>query len=197
MKQVQILALAGAMYSALAFGIAGSASASSLMPLASSVLVTQSTTPSATHPHVLKVQKTGDKSYRKRQNNQRLQQYKPNNNKKHHNKKKHYNKKKKRYYNPGVWVGGDRYYDPYYDDPYYNDPFYDPYYATPNYNTAPSYGRLSCRQIIGMLRQKGYRRIEARDCTGKVYTFFAYAGHKRYKLRVRSRNGSFKTRKRI
>lgn len=184
MKQVQILALTGAMFSALAFGIVGNASAGSLMPLAPAVLVTQSAMPFAARPHVLKIQKTGDKTYRSRQNNQRRQQRKS-------------SKKKKHYYNPGVWVGGDGYYDPYYDDPYYNDPFYDPYYSTPNYNTAPSYGRLSCGQIIGMLRQKGYRRIEARDCTGKVYTFFAYAGHKRYKLRIRSRNGSFKTRKRI
>ena len=48
-----------------------------------------------------------------------------------------------------------------------------------------------------MLRRRGYRRIRSYDCTGKVYTFIAYAGHKRYKLRVRSRNGSIKTRKRL
>lgn len=84
-------------------------------------------------------------------------------------------------------------YNPYYYNPYYTDPFYYPHYDEPYY--APS--RYSCGEIRRMLRRRGYRRIQAHDCTGKVYTFIAYAGHKRYKLRVRSRNASIKTRKRL
>ena len=48
-----------------------------------------------------------------------------------------------------------------------------------------------------MLRRRGYRHIRAYDCTGKVYSFIAYIGHKRYKLRIRSRDASTKTRKRL
>ena len=47
-----------------------------------------------------------------------------------------------------------------------------------------------------MLRQRCQRNIQTHDCAGKVYTFVTYAGYKRYKLRVRFKNGSIKTRKR-
>ena len=111
----------------------------------------------------------------------------PNANKRRNKRRRH---NKRRYYNPGVFLDGGYYGNNYYyDDPYYDDPYYN----------APSYrpSRYSCSQIRNMLRRQGYRRIRAHDCTGKVYTFIAYAGHKRYKLRIRSKNASIKTRKRI
>ena len=120
-------------------------------------------------------------------------------NKRNKRRNKRHRRNKRRYYNPGVFVDGGYYgYGGYYDDPYY-DPYYDdPYYDDPYYS-APSYrpSRYTCGQIRNMLRRQGYRRIRAHDCTGKVYTFIAYAGHKRYKLRIRSKNASIKTRKRI
>ena len=47
-----------------------------------------------------------------------------------------------------------------------------------------------------MLRQRCQRNTQTHDCAGKVYTFVTYTGYKRYKLRVRCKNGSIKTRKR-
>ena len=91
---------------------------------------------------------------------------------------------------PGYYSRHNPYYDEPYPHQYYsNDP--DPYYDRPRS------GRYSCGEIIRMLRNRGFHRIQPYDCKGKVYSFFAYAGHKKYKLRVRSKNGSIKTQKRL
>lgn len=91
---------------------------------------------------------------------------------------------------PGYYTRHNPYYDEPYPHQYYNnDP--DPYYDRPRS------GRYSCGEIVRMLCNRGYRNIQPYDCKGKVYSFFAYSGHQRYKLRVRSKNGSIKTRKRL
>lgn len=108
-------------------------------------------------------------------------------NKHHKRHSKRHKRYRRRYDNRGVFIGLYPYYtyDPYYDDPYY--------YDEPEY--VPE--RLTCREVIGLLRDWGYRHIKVHDCTGKVYTFVAYAGRKRYRLRIYSHDGSFKTRRRI
>lgn len=196
MRQARILAIAGAVCAALGFSAIGNASATTLFGASAAPDSMQTATTAV--PHVIRVQKTSDnrtvrEKRRRATQDPSLYSGKNYTNKPSKNKvyKKRKRRTKKRYYNPDVWVGGDYYYDPYYDDPYY-DPYY---YDEPSYS--PSYGRLSCGEIIHILRRKGYRRIQAHDCTGKVYTFVAYAGHKRYKLRVYSRNGSFKSRTRL
>ena len=102
--------------------------------------------------------------------------------------------KRRRFYNPGVFVDGSlEYLDPYYG---HMNPgvCVDP----PSHEPAPRKShRLSCQDVQRLLHQHGYRRIRAHDCKGKIYNFDAYYGSKRYKLKVRSRNGSIKSRARI
>ena len=183
MNYIRPLAFTAAVCATLGLSsLAGATAATMMVPAVSTTANT--VTALGGKPGIIKVQKTPGKRKTGPYSNKR------NNNK---NRKRH-RKNKRRYYNPGVYLDGGIYgYDSYYDDPYYDDPYYDPYYSAPKYKR----GRYSCGQIRNMLRQHGYRHIRAHDCTGKVYTFIAYAGHKRYKLRVRSKNGSIKTRKRI
>ena len=184
MKYVRPLALAAVMCAALGLSSLSGASAGTMITPA------VSTTAAAVsvlggHSDVIKVQKTPG--------NRKTGPYAKKRNKRHNNKRNRRNKR--RFYNPGVYLDGGYYgNNRYYNDPYYDDSYYDdPYYSAPSYKPR----RYSCGQIRNMLRQQGYRRIRAHDCTGKVYTFIAFAGHKRYKLRIRSKNASIKTRKRI
>jgi hypothetical protein len=83
------------------------------------------------------------------------------------------------------------YYDPFYYDRFYDDRYYDwvdePYYSE----------RLTCRQAIAELRDRGYRNVKAFDCRGKSYGFYATRGGKKYKIAVRSRDGHITSRRRI
>lgn len=73
---------------------------------------------------------------------------------------------------PHIYCGPHYYYPRY--RPYY---FYEPdnyYYRKPY-----SYRRLSCVAARNMVRNRGYRNVVARDCTGTVYSFRAVrAGHR-------------------
>lgn len=67
-------------------------------------------------------------------------------------------------------------------DPYYYDPYYVPrrrYYRS----------RISCKRARTLVRRRGYRRLKAYDCRGKVYGFYARRGGKRYKVRVSAYTG--------
>ncbi len=179
MKHYRPMALAIALVSMLGLGSAQQVAAGPLLAkgVAAVVGIADATTPNLS----LVKDPPSVKNFYRNQNNRRYKQ----------RNKKHRRHNKKRFYNPGVYLDGgynNRYGHTY--DPYYQDPYYDP---APNYGPA----RYSCGEIRRMLRQRGYRNIRAHDCTGKVYTFVAFAGHKRYKLRVRSKNGSIKTRKRL
>jgi hypothetical protein len=88
-----------------------------------------------------------------------------------------------------------RIYQPYYD-PFYNDPFYDDRYY--DWIDEPDYSeRLTCRQAIAELRDRGYRNVKAFDCRGESYGFYATRGGKKYKISVSSFDGHITSRKRI
>lgn len=81
--------------------------------------------------------------------------------------------------------------------PYYgNGRYYEPYYyAAPRrryYAPRPAprrYGRLSCGEARRIVRNHGYRRVRAIDCSGNRYTFHAMRGGEWYRIRMRSRTG--------
>lgn len=95
---------------------------------------------------------------------------------------KHYSKSHR---SPGIILRVYPSYNPYYYNPYYYDPYYD----------APV--RLSCARVLALLRHYGYRRIQAYDCSGKVYGFYAYYGGHRYKVRASAYSGQVTSRTRI
>lgn len=75
---------------------------------------------------------------------------------------------------------------------YYN---YDPFrcrnyghYPRPGY-FVPHYvdrGRVSCDQAIWKLRNLGYRKIYATDCSGRSYSFIARKGSGKYRIEFNS-----------
>lgn len=89
-----------------------------------------------------------------------------------------------------------RIYQPYYD-PFFYDRFYDNRYSY-RYDV-PDYfdERLTCRQAIAELRDRGYRNVKAFDCRGTSYGFYATRNSKRYKITVRSLDGHITSRRRI
>ena len=72
---------------------------------------------------------------------------------------------------------------------------YAPGYYGPAYAPAPVYvpryiPRVSlCRQARRSVRNSGYYRIRAVDCSGSRYTFHAKRGGVWYRLRIRARSG--------
>jgi len=97
--------------------------------------------------------------------------------------------KRRRFYNPGVFLdGGLDHLDPNYGEMNHGECLDPPPRRS---------DRLSCREVREILLERGYRRIRSRDCKGTVYGFHANRGSKRYKLRVRSRNGTIASRKRL
>jgi len=54
----------------------------------------------------------------------------------------------------------------------------------------PGYGgRISCAQARRILLARGYRKVRAHDCKGRVYGFSARRHGRSYKLRVSARTG--------
>jgi hypothetical protein len=94
---------------------------------------------------------------------------------------------------PNIYFDYGPYYDPFYD-PFYTYPrdfgpqYYRPYYDRPQ--------RITCSHAKQLLRNRGYRRITAYDCRGKVYGFTAWRKGKRYRLRVSARTGAILARRR-
>jgi hypothetical protein len=66
---------------------------------------------------------------------------------------------------------------PYYDD--YDDDYY----------VKPVKRRISCSHAAEILRDHGYRKIKARDCGGRTYTFRAHKKGHIYLVSVSSRTG--------
>jgi hypothetical protein len=101
----------------------------------------------------------------------------------HHKRRHSRGKVRLRIYQP--------YYDQFYNDPFYDDRYYDwvdePYYSE----------RLTCRQAIAELRDRGYRNVKAFDCRGESYGFYATRGGKKYKISVSPFDGRITSRKRI
>ena len=51
-------------------------------------------------------------------------------------------------------------------------------------------GRLSCGEARGLIRDRGYRRIETIRCRGRIYTFEASRRGNRYILKVNAFTGA-------
>jgi len=49
--------------------------------------------------------------------------------------------------------------------------------------------RISCGRARRMLLARGYRRVRAYDCKGRIYGFTAWRHGQRYRLRVSARTG--------
>ena len=69
---------------------------------------------------------------------------------------------------------------------YYGGPSY--YGGYSDYAPRRRY-RVSCRRARHMLRDHGFRRIRARDCNGRRYSFKACRGGHWWIVKVSSRNG--------
>ncbi len=48
---------------------------------------------------------------------------------------------------------------------------------------------VGCAQARRMLRARGYRKVRAHDCKGRIYGFTAWRNGQRYRLRVSARTG--------
>lgn len=86
----------------------------------------------------------------------------------------------------------------YYGDPYYGRPRYYPpqpyygggYYAPPRPVYRPYRARrISCRQGRRIVRNRGFYKVKARDCRGRNYVFHGRKNGRKYRIRMRSRNG--------
>jgi len=87
------------------------------------------------------------------------------------------------YYGPGPYYGG--YYGP---GPYYGGPppYYGRYYAP---RRTYRRGRISCKRGKRIVRNNGYRKVRARDCRGKTYSFSGRKRGRTYIIKMRSRTG--------
>lgn len=77
---------------------------------------------------------------------------------------------------------------------YYRHHYYRPHvvYYYGGYNTGyyrPGLARVSCGEAKLILRDRGYGRIVATDCSGRYLTFRARRGGHSYVLRVNARSG--------
>jgi len=103
----------------------------------------------------------------------------------------------------GVGIGGygyGPYYDPYYGygpfyghryGPYYGG-YYGGYYPGPRYYVPRRHyrgRRISCKRAKRIVRNHGYRRVRARDCSGRNYKFYGRKRGRNYEIRMKSRNG--------
>jgi hypothetical protein len=85
--------------------------------------------------------------------------------------------------------------------PYYDEqigPDYDYYpnrgwyrgYDRPRYNR--SFERMSCGEARSIVRGQGYRKVVARECTGRTYTFSARRNNERVTVYIDARTGSIR-----
>lgn len=111
--------------------------------------------------------------------------------KKHRRANRHYRKRRN---NSGIYFGIYPYYNPYYGNSYYDDPYYSP---PTYYRPRPVDRRLSCARVRNKLRNRGYHRVRAYDCKGKVYVFYARSGGKNYRIRVNAYSGKVNSRHRL
>ena len=88
--------------------------------------------------------------------------------------------------NIGVHLGGGYYGSGYYAPrPHYYAPRPHYYAPRPHYVPRVSY----CSQARRNIRNRGYYKIRAVDCSGSRYTFFAKRGGQHFRLRVKARSG--------
>lgn len=90
--------------------------------------------------------------------------------------------------NIGVGIGIPGYYGGGYAPGYYGGGY--GYYAPrPRYYAPRRYGRISCGSARRIVRNHGYYRVRAVDCSGSRYTFHAKRGGVWYRLRLKSHSG--------
>lgn len=73
---------------------------------------------------------------------------------------------------------------------YYYDPVPEPYYGGGYYAGPPVVRRVSCAYGADMVRDRGFRRVRARDCSGRTYSYIGWRGGWRYIVYVNARNGA-------
>ncbi len=83
--------------------------------------------------------------------------------------------------NIGIGIGLPGYYGGGYGHGYYG-------HSDRYYRPVRRY-RMSCGQVRRKIRNRGYRRIRAVDCSGSRYTFHAKRHGEWFKLRIKSRSG--------
>jgi hypothetical protein len=62
--------------------------------------------------------------------------------------------------------------------------YYGGYYATPRYA-----GRMSCGTARNLVDNSGFNKVRARDCGGKIYSFYATRKGAPYLVRVNAYTG--------
>jgi hypothetical protein len=93
----------------------------------------------------------------------------------------------------------------YYGAPYYNPglpppPGYrpppPPYGGPPGYGP-PGYGPISCGEGAGIVASRGFRNVQVRECSGRVFRYTAFQRGAPFEVRVSSRTGQITAIRRI
>lgn len=93
-----------------------------------------------------------------------------------------------RYYDAyGRCFGPDRYVD----EPYYGQPDY--LYDEPS----PSYGRISCEEAVGLVRDQGFRRVRILSCGGKYHVLRGIRRGALFQIAVNRKSGTIRSIRRI
>ena len=79
--------------------------------------------------------------------------------------------------------------------PYYDQQMGSDYRFYPNRgwyrgDVRPGYRRMSCNQARHIVQDEGFRRVVARDCEGRTYSFSARRSGHRFIVYVNSRTGA-------
>jgi hypothetical protein len=75
--------------------------------------------------------------------------------------------------------------------PHYGNPHYDPRYGY--YDDEPRFAhRIACGEARSMVRERGYRKVVTKECSGKSYSFSAVKNGHRYLVKVNAHTGRMK-----
>ncbi len=72
-----------------------------------------------------------------------------------------------------------------------------PYRPPPGWGPSPGFGPISCAQGARIVASEGFRNVQPRDCSGRVYRYTAFRGRTGFEVRVSSRSGDITMVRRI
>ncbi len=62
-------------------------------------------------------------------------------------------------------------------------------YGPPPYARPPAYGRIDCGEGAEIVASRGFRNIQVRECSGRVFRYTAFRGRQAFEVRVASSSG--------
>lgn len=88
----------------------------------------------------------------------------------------------------GRCMGPDRYVD----DPYFGEPDYgrDNYYDEPVRRYS---GSVNCDEAVDMVRERGFRRVQAMSCGGKYHRITGIKRGQRFMIKIHRQSGQVRT----